>query len=80
MDDHTLQQVIDLAVKTAVLKAKKEAILTQFSWPVGSIYTSTKPTDPHELFGGKWKPIQDTFLWCAGPKHAAEYVKNGGTL
>lgn len=27
MDDHTLQQVIDLAVKTAVLQAKKEAIL-----------------------------------------------------
>lgn len=41
------------------------------SWPVGSIYTSTKPTDPHELFGGTWEPIQDTFLWCAGPKHAA---------
>ena len=42
-----------------------------FSWPVGSIYTSTKPTDPHELFGGTWEPIQDTFLWCAGPRHAA---------
>lgn len=42
-----------------------------FSWPVGSIYTSTKPTDPHELFGGTWEPIQDTFLLCAGPKHAA---------
>lgn len=41
------------------------------SWPVGGIYTSTKPTDPHELFGGTWEPIQDTFLWCAGPKHAA---------
>ena len=41
------------------------------SWPVGSIYTSTKPTDPHKLFGGTWEPIQDTFLWCAGPKHAA---------
>ena len=41
------------------------------SWPVGSIYTSTKPTDPHELFGGTWEPIQDTFLWCAGPEHAA---------
>lgn len=40
-------------------------------WLVGSIYTSTKPTDPHELFGGTWDPIQDTFLWCAGPKHAA---------
>ena len=33
MDDHTLQQVIGLAVKTAVLKAKKEATLTQFSRP-----------------------------------------------
>ena len=41
------------------------------SWPVGSIYTSAKPTDPHELFGGTWEPIQDTFLWCCGPKHAA---------
>ena len=42
-----------------------------FSWPVGSIYTSTKPTDPGKLFGGTWEPIQDTFLWCAGPKYAA---------
>lgn len=41
------------------------------SWPVGSIYTSTKSTDPHKLFGGTWEPIQDTFLWCAGPEHAA---------
>ena len=38
MDDHTLQQVIDLAVKTAVLKAKKEAILE--CRPVGS-YTAS---------------------------------------
>ena len=33
MDDHTLQQVIGLAIKTAVLKAKKETILIQFSRP-----------------------------------------------
>lgn len=46
-------------------------LIKLLSWPVGSIYTSTKSTDPHELFGGTWKPIQDTFLWCAGPKHAA---------
>lgn len=46
-------------------------LITLLSWPVGSIYTSTRPTDPHELFGGTWEPIQDTFLWCAGPKHAA---------
>lgn len=41
------------------------------SYPVGSVYTSSKPTSPAELFGGTWEPIQDTFLWCAGPKHAA---------
>lgn len=46
-------------------------LIKLLSWPVGSIYTSTKPTDPHELFGGTWEPIQDTFLWCCGPKHAA---------
>lgn len=46
-------------------------LIKLLSWPVGSIYTSTKPTDPHELFGGTWEPIQDVFLYCAGLKHAA---------
>lgn len=57
----TLKEYTSLLIKSAKL----------LSWPVGSIYTSTKSTDPHELFGGTRKPIQDTFLWCCGPKHAA---------
>lgn len=61
MDEHTLLETIQMAIKLSKLEQH----------PVGSIYTSTKPTDPHELFGGTWEPIQDTFLWCAGPKHAA---------
>lgn len=61
MDDHTLLETIQMAIKLSKLEQH----------PVGSIYTSTKPTNPHELFGGTWEPIQDTFLWCAGPKHAA---------
>lgn len=39
--------------------------------PVGSIYVSSKATSPAELFGGTWKAIEDVFLYCAGPKHAA---------
>ena len=61
MDDHALLETIQMAIKLSKLEQH----------PVGSIYTSTKPTDPHKLFGGTWEPIQDTFLWCAGPKHAA---------
>ena len=57
----TLKEYTTLFVKSIKL----------LNWPVGSVYVSSKPTDPHELFGGTWEPIQDTFLWCAGPKHAA---------
>lgn len=61
MTDKTLAELLDMHEKTIALKMH----------PVGCYYTSDKPTDPHELFGGTWEPIQDTFLWCAGPKHAA---------
>ena len=50
MDDHTLQQVIDLAVKTAVLKAKKETILE--CRPIGSYFITETEDDPNSLFGG----------------------------
>ena len=50
MDDHTLQQVIDLAVKTAVLQAKKEAILE--CRPVGSYFITETEDNPNILFGG----------------------------
>ena len=50
MDDHTLQQVIDLAVKTAVLQAKKEAILE--CRPIGSYFITETDDDPNVIFGG----------------------------
>ena len=50
MNNHTLRQVIDLAVKTAVLQAKKEAILE--CRPIGSYFITETEDDPNVLFGG----------------------------
>lgn len=46
-------------------------------WPVGSIYQSTKATNPGTFLGGTWNRIQDRFLVCAGSKWAAG--STGGT-
>lgn len=46
-------------------------------WPVGSIYQSTKATNPGTFLGGTWSRIQDRFLVCAGSKWAAG--STGGT-
>ena len=40
-------------------------------YPVGSIYMSVNNVSPATFIGGTWEQIQDTFLWCAGSKHAA---------
>ena len=46
-------------------------------YPVGSIYISTSPTNPYNLFGiGTWEQIEDTFLLAAGNKYIAG--KTGG--
>lgn len=50
MDNHTLQQVIDLAVKTAVLQAKKETILE--CCPIGSYFLTETEDDPNVIFEG----------------------------
>ena len=39
--------------------------------PVGSIFQSTDPTSPADLFGGTWEQIKDVFLLAAGDAHAA---------
>lgn len=39
--------------------------------PVGSIYQSTAPASPADLFGGIWEQIKDVFLLAASDSHAA---------
>lgn len=68
MDDHTLQQVIDLAVKTAVLKAKKETILE--CRPIGSYFITETEDDPNILFGGGWQKLTGRYvLQCSDANH-----------
>lgn len=77
MDDHTLQQVIDLAVKTAVLKAKKEAILE--CRPVGSYFITETEDDPNVLFGGGWQKLTGRYvLQCSDDTHAAGTTVEAG--
>ena len=77
MDDHTLQQVIDLAVKTAVLKAKKEAILE--CRPVGSYFLTETEDDPNILFGGRWQKLTGRYvLQCSDDTHAAGTTVEAG--
>ena len=42
------------------------ATLLNFCYPVGSIYWSGNPTNPHDLFGGTWVQIKDKFIWAKG--------------
>ena len=51
------------------------------SWPVGSIYTSTKSTDPHELFGGTWEALPAGYtliMQGSGADDAGSYTYTAG--
>ena len=45
--------------------------LLDYLHPVGSVYQSTDPTSPADLFGGTWEQIKDRFLLAAGDSHTA---------
>lgn len=49
----------------------KNTPLLDIIYPVGSIYVSTKSTDPQALFGGTWESIKDVFLLAAGDTYKA---------
>lgn len=77
MDSHTLQQVIDLAVKTAVLKAKKEAILE--CRPIGSYFITETDDDPNVIFGGGWQKLTGRYvLQCSDDSHKAGTTVEAG--
>ena len=69
--ENTNNQIIT-AIRYLINQAKAEAILA--AHPVGSLYWSSKDTNPSTLFGGTWTPIKDKFILAAGDTYA-----NGAT-
>ena len=55
---------------SAADKKKLDTIMS-LVYPVGSVYISSKDTDPATLFGGKWKRIKDKFIMAAGDAYKA---------
>ena len=49
------------AAQAAVYKQAMEDV-----HPIGSIYISSKPTNPSTIFGGEWEQIQDAFIFAKG--------------
>ena len=69
--ENTNNQIIT-AIRYLINQAKAEAILA--AHPVGSLYWSSKDTNPSTLFGGTWTPIKDKFVLAAGDTYT-----NGAT-
>ena len=54
---NALQNITNSTFKTALLN---------FCYPVGSLYWSSKSTNPSTLFGGTWVQIKDRFVLACG--------------
>ena len=57
-----------------------EKTLLDLIHPVGSLYWSSDPTEPSELFGGTWKRIKDRFILAAGDAYNAEATGGAATV
>ena len=72
------ENIIKAGTSNQLLYNDKEVILKEnflnLVYPVGSIYWSSKNTNPGTLFGGTWVQIKDRFILTAGDSYS-----NGAT-
>ena len=54
--------------------------LMQLIYPVGSIYWSSKSTNPANLFGGTWVQIKDKFIWAKGDSDTVNATGGANTV
>ncbi len=66
-----IQNITDPTFKTALLN---------FCYPIGSLYWSSKDTDPSELFGGTWIQIKDRFIWAKGDEDTVDDTGGSKTV
>ena len=81
-DNTQLKTAIELMIQNAVLTANAQ-VLAQAkldAHPVGSLYWSSKPTDPSILFGGTWVRIKDKFIWAKGDSDTANATGGSKTV
>ena len=69
---NALQNITNSTFKTALLN---------FCYPIGSLYWSSKSTNPSTLFGGTWVQIKDKFvLACGDTYNTAGATGGAGTV
>lgn len=78
------QQIKDAAVTNDKIKDSSIALsklqqnaLLNFVYPVGSLYWSSKSTNPSTLFGGTWTQIKDKFVLACGDTYKTTGATGG---
>lgn len=67
---NALQNITNSTFKTALLN---------FCYPVGSLYWSSKSTNPGTLFGGTWAQIKDRFVLACGDTYNTTGATGGAS-
>lgn len=75
--ENTNNQIIT-AIRYLINQAKAEAILA--AHPIGSLYWSSKSTNPGTLFGGTWKRIKDRFVYAMGDNDTVDVTGGNATI
>ena len=63
-------------IKSAVID--KQSVIDAV-YPVGSLYWSSKDTDPSTLFGGTWVQIKDKFVLACGDTYTSSVATGGAS-
>jgi len=63
-----------------VIDSAMKKMLLDFTYPVGSLYWSSKSTNPSKLFGGTWTQIKDRVVLAAGDTYKVGTTGGSATV